>query len=161
MPAPTPAASPDADTAEILARAAARLAVEPGQPRPYAGAVTPAEAHALLGKPGVAFVDVRTPEEFKYVGHVPGSRLIAWLGTTEDQVSRFLAALRAEVPPEHVVLLLCRSSVRSVRAAIAATQAGYPQAYNILEGFEGKPDANKQRGHLDGWRKAGLPWQQD
>jgi rhodanese-related sulfurtransferase len=48
--------------------------------------------------------------------------------------------------------------VRSHQAAIAATQAGWKEAYNILEGFEGDKDANGHRGTLGGWRKAGLPW---
>jgi rhodanese-related sulfurtransferase len=51
--------------------------------------------------------------------------------------------------------------VRSVRAATAATHHGFARACNILEGFEGKIDANGQRGHIDGWRRAGLPWKQD
>lgn len=32
---------------------------------------------------------------------------------------------------------MCRSGVRSHRAATAATQAGYGDCYNVLEGFEG------------------------
>jgi len=57
------------------------------------------------------------------------------------------------------LVLLCRSGVRSVAAAQRATELGV-QAYNILEGFEGDPDANAQRGKLGGWRHRGLPWQQ-
>ena len=53
-------AVPDTDIHATLARAAARLAATAGEPRPYAGDVTPAEALALLGKPGVRFIDVRT-----------------------------------------------------------------------------------------------------
>ena len=47
----------------------------------------------------------------------------------------------------------------SVAAAQRATELGL-QAYNILEGFEGDPDAQAHRGQLGGWRKRGLPWQQ-
>ena len=71
------------------------------------------------------------------------------------------ADLRAHVPPHDTVLLLCRSSVRSVRAATAAAREGYARMYNILEGFEGKLDDQQQRGKIDGWRKAGLPWKQE
>jgi hypothetical protein len=39
-----------------------------------------------------------------------------------------------------------------------AANAGYAQAFNILEGFEGDLDAQQQRGRIGGWRKAGLPW---
>jgi rhodanese-related sulfurtransferase len=154
-------AVPDTDIHATLARAAARLAATAGEPRPYAGDVTPAEALALLGKPGVRFIDVRTPEEHRYVGHVPGSTLVVWRGPEEAQVARFIDELRAQAAPDDVVLLLCRSGVRSVRAATAATGHGFRHACNILEGFEGKIDANGQRGHIDGWRRAGLPWKQD
>jgi rhodanese-related sulfurtransferase len=57
------------------------------------------------------------------------------------------------------VLLLCRSGVRSIAAAKRATELGL-EAYNILEGFEGDPNAHAQRGHQGGWRLAGLPWRQ-
>ena len=66
----------------------------------------------------------------------------------------------ALVPPDRQVLFLCRSGVRSVAAAKAATEAGYRSAWNILQGFEGPIDAQKQRGRIGGWRSAGLPWQQ-
>ncbi len=149
------------DAAEILATAAQRVASEPGQPRPYAGAVTPAEAWQLSGHPGVHLIDVRSPEEYRYVGHVPGSRLVVWRGTADDQVAQFMADLRAAAPPQDAVMLLCRSSVRSVRAATAAAREGYSRAFNILEGFEGKLDDQQQRGLIDGWRRTGLPWIQE
>jgi rhodanese-related sulfurtransferase len=64
------------------------------------------------------------------------------------------------VPQDRQVLFLCRSGARSVSAAKAATQAGYRSAWNILQGFEGPLDTQKQRGRIGGWRAAGLPWQQ-
>jgi rhodanese-related sulfurtransferase len=157
----TSPAAPEADIAAILARAADRLAASAGEARPYAGDVTPAEAWALMGRPGVRFIDVRTPEEHRYVGHVPGSALVVWRGPEDPQVARFIDELRAQAATDDVVLLLCRSGVRSVRAATAATRHGFRHACNILEGFEGQIDPNGQRGHLDGWRRAGLPWKQD
>jgi rhodanese-related sulfurtransferase len=50
--------------------------------------------------------------------------------------------------------------VRSIAAAQRATELGL-EAYNILEGFEGDPDAQAQRGHKGGWRRRGLPWRQN
>ena len=38
--------------------------------------------------------------------------------------------------------------------------AGWKEAYNILEGFEGDKDADQHRNSVGGWRKAGLPWVQ-
>ena len=57
-------------------------------------------------------------------------------------------------------MFLCRSGVRSHSAAMAAAQAGWSEAYNILEGFEGDKDREQHRGAVGGWRKAGLPWVQ-
>jgi rhodanese-related sulfurtransferase len=71
----------------------------------------------------------------------------------------FDARLRAAVPPGGKAVLLCRSGVRSVAAARRAAELGI-EAYNILEGFEGDPDAGGQRGHKGGWRFHGLPWRQ-
>jgi rhodanese-related sulfurtransferase len=125
---------------------------------PYAGAVTPAEAHALM-KAGATLVDVRTTAERHFVGLVPGSEPIEW--TTYPRGERnptFLEQLEEAAAKDSAVLFLCRSGVRSHNAAIAATEAGWKAAYNILEGFEGDKDAQQHRGQVGGWRKAGLPW---
>jgi len=56
--------------------------------------------------------------------------------------------------------MLCRSGVRSLAAGNAASAAGYKTIINISDGFEGDLDADQQRGHLNGWRCAGLAWRQ-
>jgi rhodanese-related sulfurtransferase len=66
----------------------------------------------------------------------------------------------AGVAKDAPVLFLCRSGVRSVAAAEAATAVGYTRAYNILQGFEGNPDGAGHRGAGSGWKVAGLPWRQ-
>jgi rhodanese-related sulfurtransferase len=125
---------------------------------PYAGAVTPAEAHALM-QVGAKLVDVRTDAELQYVGSVPGSEAIEWNTFPEGARNPdFLKQLSGAVQKDEPVMFLCRSGVRSRAAAEAATKAGWKEAYNILEGFEGDKDAEGHRGNLGGWRKAGLPW---
>src|SRR5262245_51075492 len=127
----------------------------------YAGAVTPAEAHKLMQAGAAKLVDVRTKPELLYVGKVPGSLAIEWQtypGGRENP--EFLAELSAAVPKDTPVMFLCRSGVRSNAAAEAATRAGWKEAYNILEGFEGDKDADQHRNTVGGWRKAGLPWVQ-
>ena len=57
------------------------------------------------------------------------------------------------------MLFLCRSGVRSIAAAQAATAAGITPAYNITEGFEGPLDDAGHRGGA-GWKATGLPWRQ-
>jgi len=126
----------------------------------YAGALLPAEAHELM-QAGAALVDVRTRPELLYVGRVPGSLAVEWQtypGNRENP--EFLAELAAAVPKDQPVMFMCRSGARSHSAADAATRAGWREAYNVLEGFEGDKDANQQRNSVGGWRKAGLPWVQ-
>lgn len=129
---------------------------------PYAGAVTPQEAWALTrNAPGTRIVDVRTRAEIDWVGKVPGAVEIEWLNYPGMKPNPdFMASLKQQVDKEAVVLFLCRSAHRSHFAATAATQAGYNACYNILEGFEGDKDAHNQRGRKNGWRLAGLPWEQ-
>jgi rhodanese-related sulfurtransferase len=57
-------------------------------------------------------------------------------------------------------MFICRSGNRSHFAAAAATEAGFRDCYNVLEGFQGNKDANGHRDRLGGWRAAGLPWYQ-
>jgi rhodanese-related sulfurtransferase len=136
---------------------------------PYAGDLSPTDAYRnLVDDPAAVLVDVRTRAEWSYVG-VPdlasiGRELVAieWVRFPDGAPNPdFLAELaRAGVPQDAHVLFLCRSGVRSVAAADAATAAGWQRAYNITEGFEGPLDAAGHRGTGTGWKAAGLPWRQ-
>ncbi len=128
----------------------------------YAGGVPPKLAWDLFSAGDASLVDVRTVEERKFVGHVPGSLHVAWAsGTSLTRNPRFTRELEAKVSKEATVLLLCRSGKRSHLAAEAAAKAGFTRVFNVLEGFEGEIDANQHRGTQDGWRLHGLPWVQD
>lgn len=130
----------------------------------YAGGVPPAVAWKLLSEGQAQLVDVRTFEETKFVGHVPGSVHVPWAtGTSLTRNPRFVRELEAKVAggKEAVILLLCRSGKRSVLAAEAAAKAGFSTVFNVLEGFEGEIDAQQHRGSSDGWRFHQLPWVQD
>jgi rhodanese-related sulfurtransferase len=129
---------------------------------PYSGNVTPAAAWELMEQQAAVLVDVRTAEERKFVGYVPGSLHLPWLiGTAMQTNPRFVRELEAKMPKNAVVLLLCRSGARSVAAATAAKRAGFQHVYNILEGFEGEIDQDGHRGSRNGWRFRGLHWVQD
>jgi rhodanese-related sulfurtransferase len=129
---------------------------------PYEGALTPKEAYELWQiAPGARLVDVRTKAELDWVGRVPRAIEIEWLGYPGGQLNpHFLPTLKHSVTTESLLMFLCRSGVRSSAAAKAATEAGFPDCYNILEGFEGDKDANGQRNRSGGWRANGLPWNQ-
>ena len=126
---------------------------------PYAGALLPKEAFTLMQAGDTRMVDVRTHAELHWVGRIPGSLPVEWStypgGKTNPD---FLPQLAELVDPDEPVMFICRSGGRSHSAAIAATEAGYRECYNVLEGFEGDKDPNQQRNRIGGWRLAGLPW---
>jgi rhodanese-related sulfurtransferase len=107
---------------------------------------------------GAKLVDVRTGAELHYVGSVPGSEAIEWNTLEGQRNPDFLRQLEQVTRKDEPVMFLCRSGARSHAAAIAATQAGWKETYNVLEGFEGDRDAEGHRNAIGGWRKAGLPW---
>ncbi len=131
--------------------------------------VTPNQVWAALGTdPDARLVDVRTDAEWMYVGlpDLSGAGqqpvLIPWQLFPSGQVNGAFVdqAKRAGLTPEHKIYFLCRSGVRSLSAAAAMQAAGFPQAYNITDGFEGPPDADGHRGQVAGWKADGLPWHQ-
>ena len=130
----------------------------------YAGAVTPQEAYQLLqGDKRAKLVDVRTNAERDWVGKVllPADQHGAvqwstWPGAIPN--SDFVQELEAFAGKGDVLLFLCRSGVRSRHAATLATQHGFANCYDILEGFEGDKDGEGHRKTVSGWCHAGLPW---
>lgn len=155
-----------ASTDDIRLNAAARTGAHAG----YAGDVTPEEAWSLLEQhPDAVLVDVRTREEWMFVG-LPvlqslgkEPRLISWQVWPQMAQNRdFTGALaEAGIGPDQPVVFLCRSGARSRAAAIAATSAGYTAAFNIEGGFEGDVGEDGHRGTVNGWKAAGLPWFQN
>ncbi len=131
--------------------------------------VPPAKAWgALQSDPQAQLVDVRTDVEWAYVG-VPDlaaigkqAVLIPWQMYPSMQVNPdFVDALKKTgFTPEHRIYFLCRSGVRSLAAAEAMRQAGYPHVYNVADGFEGQVDTDGHRGAASGWKAEGLPWRQ-
>lgn len=129
----------------------------------YAGDITPEAAWELITTdPAAVIVDVRTQDEWRTVG-VPdtsaartAARFVEW-NTAWGHNHEFLTQLEAAgVAKDATVLFLCRSGVRSVGAAEAATAAGWSDARNILQGFEGAQGPTGAR-TVDGWRNTGLP----
>jgi len=147
------------DARTILARAGERAQE---LKLPYAGALLPAEAHALmLGLSEARLIDVRTRAELEWVGRIPGSVAVEWnTWPGGGRNLNFIAEFEALIDRDAIAMLICRSGVRSHHAAIALARLGYAQAFNVLQGFEGDKDPLGQRNRLGGWRAAGLPWTQ-
>lgn len=126
----------------------------------YAGDIPPQLAWQWVQSGQAILVDVRTDAERTWVGFVPGAQALAWKQWPGMAVNPdFDSAILALGAGGQKLLLLCRSGVRSIAAAQRVTELGLI-AYNILEGFEGDPDAAAHRGTTGGWRWRGLPWQQ-
>jgi rhodanese-related sulfurtransferase len=149
-----------ANVSEIL-----KVAQERGREQglTYEGALLPQEAFELLQQSSnVTLVDVRTDAEISWVGYVPDSVHVEWITwPAMDPNPDFMETLKKRVSEEGLLLFLCRSGARSHAAAAAATAAGFPSCYNILQGFEGDRDAEAHRNSVNGWRAAGLPWKQN
>jgi rhodanese-related sulfurtransferase len=127
---------------------------------PYAGALTPQEAYEVLQKtPHAKLVDVRTIAELELVGKIQGATHIEW-AFYPGMVANpdFATHLDTQIDKEALVIFICRTGGRSHNAAVTAATLGFAEAYNMLEGFEGEANNMKQRTLINGWKKAGLPW---
>ena len=130
----------------------------------YAGALSPAEAFEFLQlQPKARLVDVRTRAELDWIGrpvvgdgqyvHIEWTRYPGGMPNPE-----FIDELRHAASPDTPLFFLCRGATRSKLAAVAAHHAGFTEAYDILEGFEGAKDGNGHRKTVEGWCYRGLPW---
>ncbi|HQT81496.1 MAG: rhodanese [Ferrovum sp. 37-45-19] len=129
---------------------------------PYAGALLPQEAYDLLQLvQGSRLIDVRTQAELDWVGYVPDSLHVEWSfypdGTNNPG---FIQQIHSEVGHDTLLFFMCRSGARSHAAAKLATESGFINSYNVLQGFEGDKDHHGHRNTSGGWRHAGLPWKQ-
>lgn len=76
---------------------------------------------------GAKIVDVREPAEYVgELGHIAGAELIV-LQTLPDHLDR--------LPKDKPVVFICRSGVRSARAAAFAQANGFTQVYNMKGGM--------------------------
>ncbi len=124
--------------------------------------------------PGLRILDVRTPEEYVFVGHAPMAWNIPFALQTyewdpEKKALRweanpdFVTAVREWAGPDDTILVSCRSGGRSAMAINALAAAGFNHAYNILDGMEGSQvkdpesvfDGMRMK---NGWKNSGLPW---
>ena len=138
--------------------------------------VTAKEAYDMWqADPGLKILDVRTPEEFVFVGHAPMATNVPFALQTYDWDPEkkalrwelnpeFVTAVRAWAAPDEQVLVACRSGGRSAMAVnMLAKAAGFTNAYNILDGWEGSqvkdPDSVFDGMRMkNGWKNSGLPW---
>jgi len=122
----------------------------------------------------VKIIDVRTPEEYLFVGHptmawkVPVAvQLYEWDAEKKRYPMKplldFVARMREVANPDDTLMLMCRSGGRSAIAVNFLAQAGFKHVYNIIDGMEGDtiqdPDSVFVGQRLkNGWKNAGNPW---
>ena len=122
----------------------------------------------------VKILDVRTPEEYLFVGYAP----MAWRVPVARQIYEWDAAkqqypmqllpdfverVATVAAPEDTIFVMCRSGGRSAIAVNLLAQAGYRHVYNIVDGMEGDTvDDETSVFHgqrlKNGWKNSGAPW---
>jgi rhodanese-related sulfurtransferase len=125
----------------------------------------------------VKIIDVRTPDEYVFVGHpamawnVPLSFLAyEWDAEKKKPVMKsnpdFVAQVKRLVKPTDTILVTCRSGQRSAPAVNLLAEAGFKNVYSVIDGVEGdkvKDPENVFHGKRmkNGWKNSGLPWTYD
>jgi rhodanese-related sulfurtransferase len=141
--------------------------------------ITAAEAYGKwqADPNNVKIIDVRTPEEYIFIGHPAMAWNVPlkfihhnWDPEANKPVmttnANFVDQVKKVAQPDDVVLVTCRSGQRSAPAVNLLAQAGFSKAYSVIDGFEGdkvKDPANVFKGQRkkNGWRNSGLPWTYD
>lgn len=128
--------------------------------------------NALCIDEHAALVDVRSRPEWSFSGMPDLSEVNRQLLTVEWQTwpemsanLGFISDLQDQMgptPPQRL-FFLCRNGGRSIHAAREVAKQLHRRGINlhitnVVEGFEGEKDANGQRGKVNGWKAAGLPW---
>lgn len=117
----------------------------------------------------VFILDVRTPEEYLFVGHPPmawkipvASQSYEW---DEDKkqyslkpLFDFSSRVSGVAKLDATLLVMCRSGGRSAIACNMLAQAGFTQAHNIIDGMEGDGHGDSESTPQGGWKDSDCPW---
>ncbi len=137
--------------------------------------VTSKEAYDMWqADPSLRILDVRTPEEYVFVGHAPMATNVPFALQTyewdpEQSALRwelnpdFVTAVKAWARTDETLLVSCRSGGRSAKAIDMLAAAGYTNLFNVLDGMEGSKIEDRDSVFdgvrmKNGWKNSGLPW---
>jgi rhodanese-related sulfurtransferase len=138
--------------------------------------VTAKEAYQkwLADPEQVKVLDVRTTEEYIFIGHAPMARNVPLNSQTYQwdaekqhfamkQNPEFINQVMEFAKPSDTILVTCRSGGRSAMAVNLLAEAGFTDVYNITDGMEG--DVVDESGSVfqgqrfkNGWKNSGNPW---
>lgn len=138
--------------------------------------VTAAEAYEkwLTAPDEIKVLDVRTLEEYIYVGHAPMAWNIPLATQTHEWDAEkgyfgyqpntdFISQVEEVAAPTDTIMVMCRSGGRSAMAVNLLAENGFTNVYQITDGMEGDKvkDSNSyfsgQR-MVNGWKNSGSPW---
>ena len=143
--------------------------------------VMPKEAFAMwkADPGGVNILDVRTFEEYTFVGHLEMAHNVPLVfpkydpkgpslpgrppGCYGELDPDFIASVQELYAPSDTILVYCATGGRGAMAVNMLAQAGFINGYNIVNGLEGDrvddPGSVYHGKHMrNGWKNAGLPW---
>lgn len=122
----------------------------------------------------VKIIDVRTPEEFLFVGspdmawRIPVATQSYEWNAEKNQfpikpLLDFVARVQTIAKLDDTLMVMCRSGGRSAIAANFLAKAGFKNVYNIIDGMEGDANADsdsvaRAQPLKDGWKNSGCPW---
>jgi rhodanese-related sulfurtransferase len=141
--------------------------------------VTAKEAYEkwLAAPEKVKILDVRTPEEFIFVGHptmawkIPvAAQTWGWDAGKKQfpmkPLPDFASRVKKIAKPGDTLLVMCRSGGRSAIAVNVLARAGFKNVWNIVDGFEGDRVDDTESVFQgmpmrNGWKNSGCPWTYD
>ena len=122
----------------------------------------------------ITVLDVRTTEEYLFIGHAPMAWNVPLMSQTHEwdadkryfkmqPNTGFIAQVTEFAKPSDTVLVMCRSGGRSAMAVNLLAEAGFTNVYNITDGMEGdavKDPQSVYKGQRlkNGWKNSGVPW---
>ncbi|MEM1159596.1 MAG: rhodanese-like domain-containing protein [Pseudomonadota bacterium] len=142
---------------------------------PIVDEATPQEAWGVLAQDhSTILVDVRSRPEWTFAGLPDLTAIGRDLVTVEWETwptmapnLGFLSDLEQELDVSKTtrIFFMCRAGSRSINAAREVARQMHARGRNVhvtnvCEGFEGDQDDKGQRGKVNGWKAAGLPWRQ-
>ena len=137
--------------------------------------VTAAQAYEMWesAPDKIKVIDVRTPEEYAFVGHPEKAWNIPFALVTYERKNGkteygpkmnpdFVAEVTRIAAPDDTLLLMCRSGDRSAMQSTSLRRAGFKNAYTIIDGFEGDKVTDPEsvfygKRMRNGWKNS-APW---